>query len=306
MQLENDHVIKPDQIFARVIGKGVSGKELSSKFGRRDDPEYILELGNTLASLCRNIPGGVLIFFPSYSSLQTCVERWGGPSCNKNKGSDKGVHIFAARKRQPSTPRYSFPQIPTHFMVQGETSTPWKRLLSKKPIVLEPRSTSDLNDAIAEFKKFVSLPPGCVLMGVCRGKISEGIDFNDDMCRAVIVTGLPFAPYLDPKVKLKREFLDAAKASEGAHPSNDGGFGRITFIEKKDSQNATLLGGKCLSGAEWYNQQAHRAVNQAIGRVIRHRNDFGAVLLLDHRFSEPRNQEGLSKWLVSLRCVLHS
>ena len=47
-----------------ITGKGVSGKQLSSKFGRRDDPEYILELGNTLASMCRNIPGGVLIFFP--------------------------------------------------------------------------------------------------------------------------------------------------------------------------------------------------------------------------------------------------
>jgi len=31
-----------------------------------------------------------------------------------------------------------------------------------------------------------------------------GIDFADDKARAVIITGLPFAPYLDPKVKLKR------------------------------------------------------------------------------------------------------
>ena len=57
VQLENDHVIQPDQICVRVLGKGVSGKELSSKFGRRDDPEYITELGNSLASLCTNIPG---------------------------------------------------------------------------------------------------------------------------------------------------------------------------------------------------------------------------------------------------------
>jgi len=57
VQLENDHVIQPDQICVRVLGKGVSGKELSSKFGRRDDPEYITELGNSLASLCTHIPG---------------------------------------------------------------------------------------------------------------------------------------------------------------------------------------------------------------------------------------------------------
>ena len=39
-----------------------------------------------------------------------------------------------------------------------------------------------------------------------------------------------------------------------------------------------------LSGDEWYKQQASRAVNQAVGRVIRHRNDFGAIILCDERY----------------------
>lgn len=38
-----------------------------------------------------------------------------------------------------------------------------------------------------------------------------------------------------------------------------------------------------LSGHQWYNQQASRAVNQAIGRVIRHRQDYGAIFLCDDR-----------------------
>ncbi len=128
-------------------------------------------------------------------------------------------------------------------------------------------------------------------MGVCRGKISEGvslfdwniplssairdnrhlhlhrmyaffqIDFSDDMCRAVIVTGLPFASYLDPKVKLKREFLDAARASVKLRHSIDGGFrnGKLPVKVEMPAASVTLL------GAEWYNQQAHRACNQAIG-----------------------------------------
>ncbi len=111
------------------------------------------------------------------------------------------------------------------------------------------------------------------------------------MCRAVVVTGLPFAPFYDPKVKLKRDFLDAARLSEKAKPSDVGGFGGKKALTHAPPAATTLSGG------EWYNQQAHRAVNQALGRVIRHRNDYGAVILLDHRFAEARNRDGLSKWV---------
>lgn len=38
-----------------------------------------------------------------------------------------------------------------------------------------------------------------------------------------------------------------------------------------------------LTGQMWYQQSACRAVNQALGRVIRHKNDWGAIFLLDER-----------------------
>jgi len=76
-----------------------------------------------------------------------------------------------------------------------------------------------------------------------------------------------------------------------ANPSSEGGFG--SGIQKSGNHTAPIA----LSGAEWYSQQAHRAVNQAIGRVIRHKEDFGAILFLDSRFSEPRHQLGVSKWI---------
>lgn len=37
-------------------------------------------------------------------------------------------------------------------------------------------------------------------MGVCRGRVSEGLDFPDEAARCVIVIGLPFPLITDPKV----------------------------------------------------------------------------------------------------------
>lgn len=46
-------------------------------------------------------------------------------------------------------------------------------------------------------------------MGVCRGRISEGLDFSDDAARCVIIVGIPYPQMTDPKVVLKKEYLDA-------------------------------------------------------------------------------------------------
>lgn len=54
---------------------------------------------------------------------------------------------------------------------------------------------------------------------------------------------------------------------------------------------------KLLSGQAWYALDATRAVNQAIGRVIRHRNDYGAILLCDIRFQQSSQIQQLSKWI---------
>ena len=40
-----------------------------------------------------------------------------------------------------------------------------------------------------------------------------------------------------------------------------------------------------------------RAVNQAMGRVIRHRWDYGAVILADKRFGEGNAMGQMSAWL---------
>lgn len=45
---------------------------------------------------------------------------------------------------------------------------------------------------------------GAVFLAVCRGKVSEGLDFSDAAGRAVVITGLPFAMKADPKARSQR------------------------------------------------------------------------------------------------------
>jgi len=53
-----------------------------------------------------------------------------------------------------------------------------------------------------------------VIMCVC-GQVSEGLDFSDTNGRAVVITGLPYPPYLDPKVVLKMQYLDEMRGKQG-------------------------------------------------------------------------------------------
>ncbi|XP_055844021.1 regulator of telomere elongation helicase 1 homolog [Episyrphus balteatus] len=147
----------------------------------------------------------------------------------------------------------------------------WSQIARHKPIFVEPRSKEAFNTAMIEFYEKIRDPStkGAIFMAVCRGKVSEGLDFADTNGRAVIITGLPFPPLKDPRVILKKRYLDENRTKEN----------------------------ELLNGNAWYSLEATRAVNQAIGRVIRHRNDYGAILLCDSRFNQPGQISQLSAWI---------
>uniref|UniRef100_A0A1X7SPS6 Regulator of telomere elongation helicase 1 homolog n=1 Tax=Amphimedon queenslandica TaxID=400682 RepID=A0A1X7SPS6_AMPQE len=188
-------------------------------------------LGNTLVNFFRIIPDGVLVFFPSYVVMETLFTHW------------------------------------------KEHSNIFMRMEQHKQIFEEPKFKNEFNSVMsAYYEKIGSADKvGGAFFGVCRGKVSEGLDFADNNGRAVIITGLPYPPFAEPKVQLKMEYLKDARSN----------FNRTELITDK----------------QWYNQQATRAVNQAIGRVIRHKNDYGAIILCDERFTYSRGQDDLPLWL---------
>ncbi|KAL2103257.1 hypothetical protein ACEWY4_000125 [Coilia grayii] len=169
-----------------------------------------------------------------------------------------------------------FPSYP----VMDKTLEFWRgsgqaeRIESVKPMFVEPRGKGTFTEVIDGYYERVNEPNGRggSFFAVCRGKASEGLDFANSYGRGVIITGLPFPPRMDPRVTLKMQYLE--EMSRKREP-----------------------GVKYLSGQDWYRQQASRAVNQAIGRVIRHREDYGAIFLCDQRFKGTDARAQLPSWV---------
>ena len=109
---------------------------------------------------------------------------------------------------------------------------------------------------------------GALFFGVCRGKISEGIDFKDYMARAVISLSIPYPNSQAHEIRLMREYMDQQHQ----------------------------LNPNVQDGSAWYDEQAFRALNQGLGRCIRHSRDYGAIILLESRFGNPEVKKRLSRW----------
>lgn len=215
--LEANHVVDLNkQLFASAVGNFPDGSPLTVNYSKYKDPMFFPRFGHALATLVEGIPsGGVLVFFPSYSFLNKCVKCW-------NPRMDQ--------------------------MTQGSVTSPqiWTRLLaSKGKIIVEPTGSQQKFEAARDsYTEQIKREKKCLLLAVFRGKMSEGISFNDDNARAVICVGLPFPSSFDRAIKAKKSYNEE---------------------QRKIRRNHNLLPGN-----EWYSQQAYRAVAQALGRCIRH------------------------------------
>jgi regulator of telomere elongation helicase 1 len=69
-----------------------------------------------------------------------------------------------------------------------------------------------------EYLSIIKTKGKAAFFAVCRGKLAEGIDFVDDAARAVIICGIPYPQVYDPKVLIKKDFLD--RKCQAARQSN--------------------------------------------------------------------------------------
>lgn len=169
----------------------------------------------------------------------------------------------------------------SQYTNQDSDGSVWDRFLeSKGKVIVESTgSQEDFEKARSDYCEQIENYGSCILLAVFRGKMSEGVSFNDDYARGVICVGIPYPSAFDKSVEAKRSYND----------------------EQRKLCNRTDL----QPGMDWYKQQAFRAVSQALGRCIRHIGDYGVVVLMDSRYCDDgapmagvcRAHSGLPKWM---------
>ncbi|XP_028287261.1 ATP-dependent DNA helicase DDX11 [Parambassis ranga] len=227
------HVIPPENILPLVLCSGPSGQELDFTFKNRDSPQMMDEMGRVLSNICNVVPGGVVCFFPSYEYSRRIISQW-------------------------------------------ETSGALTRLANKKKIFQEPKKANQVEQVLGEFTRCIqrcavdsSGLTGALLFSVVGGKMSEGINFSDDLGRCVVMVGMPYPNIKSPELQEKMSYLDKhLPHSQGKSPGQ------------------ALIENLCM-----------KAVNQSIGRAIRHRGDYSSIVLCDRRYARPATLSKLPTWI---------
>ena len=260
--LEADHVVDlGKQLFSLSIGHFPDGSELKMCQKNYSQSGFLEKLGDSIVKIVEGIPeGGVLIFLPSYALLHKCERVW---NPNGNNTRSFWNQRYGNDSDEPSV---------------------FNRLEAiKHNVIVEPNGPNGGQDMFEakkeEYMESVRVRGGCVLLAVFRGKMSEGISFNDNNARGVICIGLPLPNFGSLPIKVKRDYND----------------------EQRKLKHRNDL----LPGSEWYQQQAYRAIAQALGRCIRHAADYGAIFLLDIRHCDdgspnngtPNAHKNLPKWM---------
>eukprot|EP00730_Choanoeca_flexa_P003137 TRINITY_DN11302_c0_g1_i3.p1 TRINITY_DN11302_c0_g1~~TRINITY_DN11302_c0_g1_i3.p1 ORF type:complete len:779 (+),score=155.49 TRINITY_DN11302_c0_g1_i3:1682-4018(+) len=135
---------------------------------------------------------------------------------------------------------------------------------ARKLVFVETQDGVETNIALDNFQKACENGRGAVLLSVARGKVSEGIDFDHHLGRAVLMFGIPYVYTQSRTLKARLEYL---------------------------SDNFQIKEGDFLT----FDAMRHAA--QCVGRAIRGKTDYGIMCFADQRFSRSDKRNKIPKWI---------
>jgi chromosome transmission fidelity protein 1 len=165
------------------------------------------------------------------------------------------------------------------------TSSPnvFERLAAKKPIFSESK-TASAEQVLTEYAQAIDTGKGGLLLSVVGGKMSEGINFSDKLGRCVVIVGLPVPNINSAEWKAKLQYIESSTIERLS--SGLSGLAKAQ-IEKRAKDE----------GIEYYENVCMRAVNQSVGRAIRHKGDYATIVMIDKRYEGERIRGKLPRWI---------
>jgi len=181
-----------------------------------------------------------------------------------------GERIVELMKKVPNGALIFFPQrrmmmeALKNWVGNGFVKKKYKsHFIDEKKVFVEGVRASQNTRIVDRYKKAARSDSGAVLFAVFRGRNAEGSNFPYEEARGIFNVGLPYADYQDPLVRAQ-----------------------IGYLNKKRPRLGEL----------WYIMDAFRAANQAMGRGIRHVDDWCHFFLMDRRYKT--HWKFISKWAI--------
>lgn len=260
------HVIPPSNLCVWTLAGTRPGPNRDTNstfefsFQRRADKAMVSQLGLAILNMCNVVPDGVVVFFPSYGYLDEVVAIWDSRTAEEPKS------IWQRLQERKQAFRET----------RGGSSDE----------VLEAYSQAILGDDTDRKPGAPPKPRGALLLSVVGGKMSEGINFSDRLGRCVIIVGLPYPNINSPEWKAKTEYIETTTVQRLTDPAGT----------TKMSRDEALVVAK-QAARDFYENACMRAVNQSIGRAIRHMGDYAAIVLVDRRYGTERIRGKLPGWI---------
>ncbi|PKS12323.1 hypothetical protein jhhlp_001623 [Lomentospora prolificans] len=263
------HVIPRENLSVWTLGRARAGDASSTfefSFQRRGDKSMINDLGVALLNICSVVPDGVVAFFPSYGYLDEVVQAWQAKAA-------------------------------------GTPTSIWERLGSRKVLFRESKGGSS-DEILEAYSTAILQPPpntktkGALLLSVVGGKMSEGINFSDRLGRCVLIIGLPYPNINSPEWKARIEYIESTTVSRLLAPSSTETPAAAAPTTSTGAVTKEQAAAQAKNASRsFYENACMRAVNQSIGRAIRHRGDYAAIVLVDRRYAAKRIRSKLPGWI---------
>lgn len=148
------------------------------------------------------------------------------------------------------------------------------QLQRHKLLFIETQDSAETSLALINYIKACENGRGAVLLSVARGKVSEGVDFDHHLGRAVLMFGIPYVYTQSRILKARLEYLRdqfqvniTLKSSQNTSMYKQNIYAFVIPFQIRENDFLTF--------------DAMRHAAQCVGRAIRGKTDYGIMVFAD-------------------------